>query len=178
MRRATFKAGRLARAAMSGAGLIMAAGHCAFAQTVSVPSLATSPLPHIMPQTPTTLGKGLPDFSKTGTEGPLPAVSIQVHSASIVGATAFPAAKLNGMIAGLAGQSVPLTKLEAARLALVRLYRSHGYILSTVTLDVSATGDVRFVVTEGYVTNVKLSKDIGPAGTLSLIHISEPTRPY
>ncbi|WBO58357.1 hypothetical protein GT370_14250 [Acidocella sp. MX-AZ03] len=98
----------------------------------------------------------------------MPAVSIQVHSASIVGATAFPAAKLNGMIAGLAGQSVPLTKLEAARLALVRLYRSHGYILSTVTLDVSATGDVRFVVTEGYVTNVKLSKDIGPAGTMVL----------
>ncbi|WP_234730786.1 ShlB/FhaC/HecB family hemolysin secretion/activation protein [Acidocella facilis] len=176
MRRATFKAGRIARAAMSGAGLVMVAGHCALAQTASVPSLATSPLPHIMPQTPTTLGKGLPDFSKTGTEGPLPAVSIQVHSASIVGATAFPAAKLNGMIAGLAGQSVPLTKLEAARLALVRLYRSHGYILSTVTLDVSATGDVRFVVTEGYVTNVKLSKDIGPAGTMVLGFLNHLTQ--
>ncbi len=142
------------------------AGHGGWAQPA--PSLSTSPLPHIMPPAIPNLGKGLPTIPQGGHEAQLPPVSIPVRSASIVGATAFPPAKLNAMIAGLAGQSVPLAKLETDRRALVDLYRRHGYILSTVTLDVDAAGNVRFVVTEGYITAVKLSKDIGPAGTMVL----------
>ncbi len=143
------------------------AGGVAVAQNIA-PSLRTSPLPHITPIPTPNLGKGLPNFPQGGPEVQLPPVSIPVRSASIIGATAFPPAKLNQIIAGLAGQSVPLSKLEADRRALVDLYRGHGYILSTVTLDVDAAGNVRFVVTEGYITAVKLSKDIGPAGTMVL----------
>ncbi|MDE1895865.1 MAG: ShlB/FhaC/HecB family hemolysin secretion/activation protein [Rhodospirillales bacterium] len=121
-----------------------------------------------MPAPTPNLGQGLPAIPQGGPASPLPPVAIPVHSASIIGATAFPPARLNKIIAGLAGQSVPLSKLAADRAALVSLYRNHGYILSTVTLDVDAAGNVRFVVTEGYITNVKLSKDIGPAGTMVL----------
>ncbi|MGE4481453.1 ShlB/FhaC/HecB family hemolysin secretion/activation protein [Acidocella sp.] len=134
----------------------------------SVPSLSTSPLPHIMPNQPPNLGKGLPSLPQSGHEAQLPPVSIPVRSAQIVGATAFPAAQLNAMITGLAGQRVKLSRLEADRRALLDLYRRHGYIFSTVTLDVDAAGNVRFVVTEGYITTVKLSRDIGPAGTMVL----------
>ncbi|MDE1905742.1 MAG: ShlB/FhaC/HecB family hemolysin secretion/activation protein, partial [Rhodospirillales bacterium] len=121
-----------------------------------------------MPAPTPNLGQGLPAIPQGGPTSPLPPVAIPVRSASIIGATAFAPARLNKIIAGLAGQSVPLSKLAADRAALVALYRNHGYILSTVTLDVDAAGNVRFVVTEGYITNVKLSKDIGPAGSMVL----------
>ncbi|MBU6419659.1 MAG: BamA/TamA family outer membrane protein [Proteobacteria bacterium] len=121
-----------------------------------------------MPAPAPNLGQGLPTIPQGGPAAALPPVSIPVRSVGIVGATAFPPAKLNKIVAGLAGRNVPLSKLAAARSALVNLYRSHGYILSTVTLDVDAAGNVRFVVTEGYITAVKLSKDIGPAGSMVL----------
>ena len=143
---------------------------------VSAPSLSVSPIPHIAPLSHPRLGVGLPAIPQGGPEISLPPVSILVRSASIVGATAFPPAKLNAIIAGLAGQNVPLRKLEADRRAMVDLYRGHGYILSTVTLDVDARGNVRFIITEGYIANVLLSADIGPAGTLVLKFLQHLTR--
>ncbi len=143
---------------------------------VSVPSLSVSPIPRIAPPSPPRLGGALPAIPQGGPEVSLPEISILVRSASIVGSTAFPPAKLNGIIAGLAGRNVPLQKLEADRRAMVDLYRGHGYILSTVTLDVDARGNVRFIVTEGYITNVLLSADIGPAGTLVLGFLRHLTR--
>ena len=167
-----------ALAALPASALAALSAGPALAQTASppalppalprLPSLQTSPLPHIMPTPAPNLGQGLPSLPQGGAEAQLPPVSIPVRSASIIGATAFPPAKLNKIIAGLAGQTVPLAKLETDRRALVDLYRGHGYILSTVSLDVDAAGNVRFVVTEGYIAAVKLSKDIGPAGTMVL----------
>jgi hemolysin activation/secretion protein len=40
--------------------------------------------------------------------------------------------------------------------------------LTTVSLDIDARGNVRFIVTEGRIVAVKLSQDIGPAGTMVL----------
>lgn len=153
-------------AALSG-GAMAAVPYGAMAQ-ITVPSLSVSPLPHILPTPAPKLGQGLPNFPETGPEVKLPPVSIPVHSASVVGSTAFQPTVLNKIVGGLTGQTVPLSKLEADRRALVNLYRGHGYILSTVTLDVDTAGNVRFVVTEGYITSVKLSKNIGPAGTAVL----------
>lgn len=127
-----------------------------------------SPLEHIMPQTAPNLGAGLPNFAPLSTGAALPVVNIFVHSVTIVGATAFPAAKLAGLTQGLQGQTLPLAKLEAARLSLVGLYRSHGFVLTTVSMEINAAGDVRFIVTEGRIVAVKLSADIGPAGTTVL----------
>jgi hemolysin activation/secretion protein len=148
-------------------GGIAAHGAVAHAQ-VRAPSLSVSPLPHIAPPSTPGLGGALPAVPQAGSEAKLPAVAIPVRSVSIVGATAFPPAQLNGIVAGLAQQNVPLPELEADRRRMVDLYRGHGYILSTVTLDVDAQGNVRYVVTEGYIANVKLSADIGPAGTTIL----------
>jgi hemolysin activation/secretion protein len=170
MRRGILTVRQIALAALSGCAFagMQAGGALAQTRVPNLPNLQTSPLPHITPIPAPNLGKGLPSLPQGGPEVQLPPVSIPVRSASIIGATAFPPARLNKIIAGLAGQSVPLAKLEADRRALVDLYRGHGYILSTVTLDVDTAGNVRFVVTEGYITAVKLSKDIGPAGTAVL----------
>jgi hemolysin activation/secretion protein len=148
--------------------LLLALTPAANAQVSAPPSLATSPLPHMEPQTAPNLSAGLPNFPAGGTEAALPAVEIPVRSVSVIGATAFAPNVLNKLTAGLANQTVKLPDIEAARRALVTLYRAHGYILTTVTLDIDAQGNVRFVVTEGRIVDVKLSQDIGPVGTLVL----------
>ena len=127
-----------------------------------------SPLTHIAPVAPPNLGAGLPNFGATGPEGVLPSAIIQVQSVSIIGATAFPPEALNAATRGLAQHAVPLSQIEAARRALVDLYRGHGFVLTTVSLDIDAQGNVRFIVTEGRIVAVKLSQDIGPAGTMVL----------
>lgn len=127
-----------------------------------------SPLPHILPKAPPNLGQTLPNFRPIGQEGAIPHASVPVRSAAVIGATAFPAATLNAAIGGLVGPSVPLARIEAARLRLVALYRAHGYVLTAVSAEINAAGDLRFIVTEGRIATVKLSRDIGPAGTLVL----------
>jgi hemolysin activation/secretion protein len=135
----------------------------------------TSPLQHMLQEKPPALGAGLPNFQPPATGAPLPVVDIPVRSVAIVGATAFPAASLNALTSGLAG-TVPLAKIEASRRALVELYRSHGFVFTTVSMDIDSAGNVRFIVTESRIAAVKLSQDIGPAGTLVLgflNHLSE-----
>lgn len=146
----------------------------ALAQSVPT-SLESSPLPHIAPQTPPSLGAGLPNFQPLNTEGKLPSAIIPVGTVTIIGATAFTPAQLDKITAGLAGSKVPLNQLETIRLALVDLYRSHGFVLSTVSMDIDAKGDVRFIVTEGHIVAVKLSDDIGPVGNLVLKFLNHLT---
>jgi hemolysin activation/secretion protein len=133
-----------------------------------------NPLNHIAPVVPPGLGS-VPNFAPATTEGPLPQAAIPVRSVSIIGATAFPPAALNAATRGLAGQTVPLAQVEAARRALVNLYRSHGFVLTTVSLDIDAQGNVRYIVTEGRIVAVKLSQNIGPVGTLVLRFLSHLT---
>jgi hemolysin activation/secretion protein len=149
----------------------------AFAQSVpqAPPLLQANPLEHIAPQTTPNLGAGLPTFGATGTEGALPTANISVGTVTVVGATAFTPAQLNAVTAGLAGTSAPLDKIEAARRSLVALYRRHGFVLSTVSMDIDRQGDVRYIVTEGHIVAVKLSQDIGPAGTMVLAFLNHLT---
>ncbi len=153
---------------ISAVPLVLAGAHAAGAQS-AVPSFPqASPLPHIAPQSPPQLGAGLPNFQTPSAEGKLPKAMIRVGSVTVIGATAFAPARLDALTAGLAGQVVTLQKIEAARRALLELYRSHGFILTTVSLDIDAAGNVRFIVIEGRIVAVKLSRDIGPAGTMVL----------
>jgi len=145
------------------------------ARAQTAPSTVVNPLPHIAPAAPALPTGAVPSLPQTGAEGALPTVSLAVKTVSIVGATAFPPAQLDQLTAGLAGATVPLAKIEAARLALVTLYRGNGYVLTTVSLDIDDQGNVRFVVTEGYIAGVKLSQDIGPAGSQVLAFLNHLT---
>ncbi len=164
------------------AGLVIAARPAAaqLSQNPLPPSLPNvpqqSPLPHIEPVAPPNLGANLPNLAPTGSEGPLPSAMIPVQSVSIIGATAFGPAALNAATRGLAQHTVPLSRIEAARRALVDLYRGNGFVLTTVTLDIDARGNVRFIVTEGRIVSVKLSQDIGPAGTMVLRFLDHLTQ--
>ncbi len=76
---------------------------------------------------------------------------------------------------GLVGASVPLAKIEAARTALLNLYRGQGFALTTVTATVEPGGALRFMVIEGRIAEVKLEGDIGPAGTQVLRFLNHLT---
>jgi hemolysin activation/secretion protein len=138
-----------------------------------------SPLPRVSPPAPPEVGPGPAVPPPAQPNGNIPNASVAINSVSVDGATAYPAERLAAITAGLKGPATPLAKVEAARLAIVNLYRGDGYVLTTVTASIAAGGQLRFLVAEGYISDVKLEGDIGPAGTQVLRflqHLTE-TRP-
>ncbi len=125
---------------------------------------AGSPLPGIQqPQQPR-LAPGLalpprPEAPAESTEGP----EHQILTVAVDGATAFPQTAIAPLTANLTGPAIAEGQIEASRRALVDLYRSQGYVYTTVRAIISGT-ELRFQVVEGYVAEVKLEGDIGPAG--------------
>lgn len=130
----------------------------------SLPVLETSPIPTAPPPAQLGAGHALPVAHEAEHEGKLPSLFLSVKSVSFVGAGAFPVSDLNEMAKNIAHRRVSLAVLEQTRLAVVRLYREHGFLLSTVSMSIDRQANVHFVVTEGYIASVRLSRDIGPAG--------------
>ena len=158
-------------------GLVLSAS--ASAQRVDAPFTGNvvpqgSPIPRILPPAPPSVAPGT-DLTRPATPSAAPAVDTPVRSVSVAGDTAFPAARLNQITAGLVGPSVPVARIEAARTALVSLYREQGFVLTTVSATVGPSGDLRFNVVEGRITEVKLDGDIGPAGVQVLRFLNHLT---
>jgi len=124
-----------------------------------------SPIPQIAPAAPPEVGPG----GRVGPAAPAAvapgAGSVAVRGVAFEGATAFPPDRLAAAAGPLTGPAVPVASLEAARAAIVSLYREEGYPFVTADAVVGADGVLRFRVTEGYVSEVRLEGDIGPAGT-------------
>ncbi|HQT87764.1 MAG TPA: ShlB/FhaC/HecB family hemolysin secretion/activation protein [Acidiphilium sp.] len=127
-----------------------------------------SPLEHMLPPAKQKLGTGLPNFQPVGPAAAMPNETVSINAVTIIGATAFPQAKLAPIMAGLTGSAVSLARIDAARRGLLNLYRDHGYVLTAVSAEINKAGDLRFIVTEGRIVSVKLSRNIGPAGALVL----------
>src|SRR5262249_40149406 len=111
------------------------------------------------------LAPALPRPGRPAAPGPV--TGGETHAIShvaVTGATAFPPSQIEALTAGLIGPAVPEAQVEASRAAIVDLYRSRGYAFTTVQATIQGT-DIRFQVIEGYVADVKLDGDIGPAGT-------------
>lgn len=131
----------------------------------SLPVLETSPIPRELPPVQPDPGHALPVVREVEREGKLPKLSLSIKSVSFAGADAFPLSLLNEIAKDIAHRRVTLAVLEQTRLAVVRLYREHGFLLSTVSMAIDRDANVHFVVTEGYIASVRLGHDIGPAGT-------------
>ncbi|MBV9757470.1 MAG: ShlB/FhaC/HecB family hemolysin secretion/activation protein, partial [Alphaproteobacteria bacterium] len=71
------------------------------------------------------------------------------------------------------------SRIEAARVGILNLYRDAGFVLTTVSAAVDRTGTLRITVVEGHIRDVKLEGDIGPAGTqvLRFLHHLTEQRP-
>ena len=133
-----------------------------------------SPIPRILPPTAPSLAPGT-DLTRPTTAAATPAVDVPVRNVSLVGATAFPQGRLQDMVGGLVGPHTPLARIEVARAALLSLYRSSGFVLTTVTANVGSDGTLRFNVIEGRIAQVKLDGDIGPAGVQVLRFLNHLT---
>jgi hemolysin activation/secretion protein len=147
----------------------------AMAQTPPRPPPAGSPIPYILPTSPPQPGTAIPVAPAGPLPNEAPDVPVRVVDSTVVGTTAFPAADIDKLTGGLVGPAIPLRQIEAARLALVSKYRDGGYPLVDVTASLLKGGHLRFVVSEGYIAEVKLDGDIGPAATQVLRFLNHLT---
>jgi hemolysin activation/secretion protein len=150
------------------AALLVAAAvpHPAGAQASAGAVPQGSPIPRILPQSPPSVGPGGPTLPLPAPSTEVPNRPVNVTSVSVEGVTAYPQEEIAALTTGLVGPATPLPQIDAARLAILQHYRSDGYVLSAVSINFNvATGQLRFIVTEGRIASVKLDGDIGPAGT-------------
>ena len=144
----------------------MVSAICAGASGVA---LAQSPVPSTSPiqrmQAPSQSPVSVPVQPALPMEpSRMPDAVVPVSSVSIEGATVFPSADVEGLTSGLVGKTTKLRQIDDARLAIVRKYRSGGYPLVAVDVDLRKSGLVRFVVSEGRIAEVRVEGDIGSAG--------------
>jgi hemolysin activation/secretion protein len=134
-----------------------------------------SPLPRVLP--PNLPPVALPTVPQPPPLAPnVPNAVVHVASVAVEGVTAYKPGQIEALTQGLVGPAVPLAKIEAARQAILQRYRGDGYVLSTVAASIDAEGRLRFVVTEGRIASVRLSRDIGPAGVQVLRFLQRLTQ--
>jgi len=100
--------------------------------------------------------------------GPGAQQSIRIARVWVGAQGGLPASRLAAVAERLAQREVRLAEIEETRLALLRLYREAGFPFSTITATLAPAADgaeLRFTVTEGFIAEVRLEGDIGPAGT-------------
>ncbi len=124
-----------------------------------------SPLAGIRPPAAPSTAPPLPGAAEPAAIAPSAANEFfALDTVRLEGITAYPASETDPLLAGLTGPHVSLARIEAARSALLMRYRRDGYVYATVRARISARALVFYVV-EPHVVGVKLSRDIGPAGT-------------
>lgn len=176
----TGNATRAMRRAIATVAVVLAPwGGSAIAQIPAVP-LARPPVPQFeglpaqrnpvelnAPRAPVRLQPELRPPPLTAQTGPGAAAVVRIDQVSVTGNESVPTAVLTEALRGMTGE-VPLGRIEDARLAILRAYRDRGYVFAAVDAGLTrrpdGSVDVVFGVVEGYVAEVKLEGDIGPAG--------------
>ncbi len=133
-----------------------------------------SPIPRILPPAPPSVAPGT-DLTRSAVPSAAPAVDVAITSVSVAGSTTYTSSRLATITAGLVGPKTPVGRIEEVRAALLSLYRTDGYVLTTVSANVSPDGALRFNVIEGRIAAVKLDGDIGAAGVQVLRFLNHLT---
>ena len=139
------------------------------AQRALPPVLQDNPVERASPVETPRLSPSLTPPPAVPRTGPGAAAELRVGRIGFQGNTALPDARLREGVALREGGTATLAEVEEARLAVLRAYRAADYPLAAVAAGLTprpdGSADVTFAVTEGYVEEVKLEGDIGPAGT-------------
>src|SRR5262249_20711353 len=142
----------------------------AYGQAVDIPPLISPPLPGVVPP-PLPEVVPLPAVPPAPPAAPLPqGPPVRVDAVRVEGGTVYKPDSIAPLYADLVGATVPRARLDAAIEDLQTRYRTDGYILTVVRGEVQQVdGRSVFVLRaiEGYISQVKLDGDIGPAGTLA-----------
>ncbi|MBB5691541.1 ShlB/FhaC/HecB family hemolysin secretion/activation protein [Roseomonas alkaliterrae] len=126
-------------------------------QGTRAPEMAPPVQPRVGPATP----RGP---APAASQDPALARSVTITSVAIEGATAFPLARIESEIGPLTG-TIPLQRVEEARVAILGLYRNAGYVFTVVDATIERGGRLRLTIGEAEIVEVRLDGDIGPAGT-------------
>ena len=131
-----------------------------------------NPVDLTAPQAPPALAPAVQPPPITPSTGPGAAAELRIGRVTVSGNEALPLPALAPAFAGLAGATVPLARIEEARIDILRAYREAGYPFAAVNAGLTPRpeggADLEFAVVEGYIAEVKLEGDIGPAGTQAL----------
>ena len=126
-----------------------------------------SPIERLTPRQLPPVSPGSMNLGRTD-DSEVPNIPINVRQVDLRGADLF-GAELRPGLQGLRGPATSLEDLNKARQGILMYYRTRGYPLVAVSLDVDrANGFVTYHVTEGRIVDVKLEGDIGPAGQMVL----------
>jgi hemolysin activation/secretion protein len=131
-------------------------------QVLTVPPPPGSPIPRILPPGPAKLAPGITRPRQAAVGPTVEEGTTPVDQIGFDGVTAYPEAALRPLTAGLLGPAVSREGIEEARLAILDLYRRDGAVFTAVTARLAGRR-LTFVVTEGYVVDVDVQGDIGPA---------------
>ncbi|MGG5809328.1 ShlB/FhaC/HecB family hemolysin secretion/activation protein [Falsiroseomonas sp. CW058] len=155
----------------------------AFAATVVAQvgaPVQTNPIERLAPVAPPRVAPSVEGPPLVAQTGPGAAQRIRVGAATVSGNEAVPAGRFATALAALAGQEVTLAQIEETRIAILSAYRAEGYPFAAVdaglTPRAGGTADAAFRITEGYIAEVRLEGDIGPAGTQVLRFLEPLTR--
>jgi hemolysin activation/secretion protein len=152
--------------------VVVVAGQLATAQTpaVRVPP-DTNPVERMTPQVAPQLRPSLQGAPIIERRGPVEAGPVRVSRVVFTGNSALSDVMLAASIRDVTAEPVPRSRIEEARLAVLRAYRDAGYPFVTVAVGVTPLPDQSVVltiaVTEGFVAEVRIEGDrdaIGPAG--------------
>lgn len=141
------------------------------------PPLLPSPIPFVAPPSAPKVARTLPIPAPEAYPNLAPGTPVRVTTVVVDGSTTLTPEQIAGLTQGLEGPATPTSSIEAARLKLLRFYRDGGYPLVTVSAALGANGRLRFIVTEGRISDVKLEGDIGPAGTKVLQFLNNLIKP-
>lgn len=136
----------------------------------AVAPVITSPVPRILPAEQPEI---VPPATMPAEAAPPPPSGppARVDQVRIEGVTVYDEESLRALYADVIGTEVPRARLDEIAQTLQTRYRDDGYILTLVRGEFQKSGDqVVFVIRaiEGYISDIKLDGDIGPAGGLVL----------
>lgn len=158
--------------ALAGATLLLMPGLALAQDRPGIPRPPPPPaglIERIGPQEVPTLAPRTQPPPPEAQRGPGESRQVAISTATVQGNTALTDAELRPSIAPIENQTVTLARIEQTRLAVLGAYRRAGYPFVSVAAALvpgpDGRNEVRFAVTEGYVAEVRLDGDIGPAGT-------------
>ncbi len=142
----------------------------AYGQAVDIPPLISPPLPGVVPPPQPEVAPP-PAIPPAPPAAPLPqGPPVRIDTVRVEGVTVYTPESIAPLYADLVGATVPRARLDAVIEDLQTKYRTDGYILTVVRGELqSVNGHLVFILrtVEGYIGEVKLDGDIGPAGTLA-----------
>jgi hemolysin activation/secretion protein len=157
--------------------LVVAAPFGALAQPATPAQI--NPIERAAPQAPPRVAPSVQPPPLVPRTGPGASQAVRIGTATVSGNVAVPAETFASALAAVRGREVALAQVEEARIAILRAYRAAGFPFAAVDAGLTrrpdGTADLTFRVTEGYIAEVRLDGDIGPAGTQVLRFLNRLT---